>query len=162
MARYHRGTVPATTRRLSESLGFWARTRLLRLNRLGAAPARTRTSKTHTHTFGWPTQWVGIPDLEEATAPSDELAAGRGVKLWIRASQWFVSAKTLPAVALYGMFSFCSSSAIADPLPPRDGCRAASKIEYDSAKSQFLLINRHGVYLRTGHFWDRHYWHCPP
>lgn len=44
--------------------------------------------------------------------------------------------------------------------PPSDRCRAASKIEYDSAKKQFLLHNRFGAYVRTGQIWHRHYWYC--
>lgn len=44
--------------------------------------------------------------------------------------------------------------------PPADHCRAASKIEYDSAKKQFLLRNRFGAYVRTGRIWRRHYWYC--
>jgi len=44
--------------------------------------------------------------------------------------------------------------------PPRGGCRFASKIEYDSAKRQYLLRTRVGEYLRTGGWWRRHYWFC--
>jgi hypothetical protein len=44
--------------------------------------------------------------------------------------------------------------------PPSEHCRVASKIEYDSARKQFLLRNRFGTYLRTGRIWRRHYWYC--
>jgi hypothetical protein len=44
--------------------------------------------------------------------------------------------------------------------PPADHCRPASKIEYDSAKKDFLLRNRFGAYVRTGRIWRRHYWYC--
>jgi hypothetical protein len=44
--------------------------------------------------------------------------------------------------------------------PPFDHCRPASKIEYDSAKKDFLLRNRFGAYVRTGRIWRRHYWYC--
>ena len=44
--------------------------------------------------------------------------------------------------------------------PPADRCRAASKIEYDSAKKQFLLRNRFGAYVRTGRMWHHYYWYC--
>jgi len=44
--------------------------------------------------------------------------------------------------------------------PPSDGCRAASKIEYDSAKKTYLLQNRFGMYVRSGRIWRRHYWYC--
>jgi hypothetical protein len=43
---------------------------------------------------------------------------------------------------------------------PREGCRAVSKIEYDSAKRQYLLHGRFGSYVRTGHFWRHYYWYC--
>ena len=54
-----------------------------------------------------------------------------------------------------------SSSLLAEPMPPREGCRPVSKIEYDSAKRDLLLVSRVRVYVRTGPFWRRHYWHCP-
>jgi hypothetical protein len=44
--------------------------------------------------------------------------------------------------------------------PPNSRCRPASKIEYNSAKKQFLLRNRSGMYVRTGWVWRRHYWYC--
>ena len=44
--------------------------------------------------------------------------------------------------------------------PPSDHCRTASKIEYDSARKQFLLRNRFAAYVRTGRIWRRHYWYC--
>jgi len=53
-----------------------------------------------------------------------------------------------------------SSSSLNAQQPPREGCRAASKVEYDSAKSQYLLRGRFGVYLRTGSLWRRYYWFC--
>jgi hypothetical protein len=57
------------------------------------------------------------------------------------------------------MFAALSSQAKA-VQPPADQCRAATKIEYDSAKKQFLLRNRFGAYVRTGRIWRRHYWYC--
>jgi hypothetical protein len=45
--------------------------------------------------------------------------------------------------------------------PPSDGCRSVSKIEYNAARAEYLLISRSRVYVQTGHFWRRHYWHCP-
>ena len=44
--------------------------------------------------------------------------------------------------------------------PPWEGCRAASKIEYESAKRDFLLQTSVGAYATTGHWWQRHYWYC--
>jgi len=44
--------------------------------------------------------------------------------------------------------------------PPWEGCRAASKIEYESAKRDFLLQTSVGAYAATGHWWRRYYWYC--
>ena len=33
-------------------------------------------------------------------------------------------------------------------------------VEYDSAKSYYLLRTKFGAYVRTGHFWRRYYWYC--
>ena len=59
------------------------------------------------------------------------------------------------------VMSLSSSSLLAEPMPPREGCRPVSKIEYNSAKRELLLESRVRVYVRTGPFWRRHYWHCP-
>jgi hypothetical protein len=40
--------------------------------------------------------------------------------------------------------------------PPWEGCRAASKTEYESAKQDFLLQTSVGAYATTGHWWRRH------
>jgi hypothetical protein len=44
--------------------------------------------------------------------------------------------------------------------PPWEGCRAASKTEYDSAERDFLLLTSVGAYAKTGHWWRRRYWYC--
>jgi hypothetical protein len=44
--------------------------------------------------------------------------------------------------------------------PPWEGCRAASKTEYESAKADFLLQTSGDAYARTGHWWRRYYWYC--
>jgi hypothetical protein len=44
--------------------------------------------------------------------------------------------------------------------PPGPDCRRVSKIEYNSAKSYYLLRTKFGAYVRTGHFWRRYYWYC--
>jgi len=44
--------------------------------------------------------------------------------------------------------------------PLREGCRAVSKIEYDAAKREYIVIGKGGRYLQTGYFWRRHYWWC--
>jgi hypothetical protein len=64
------------------------------------------------------------------------------------------------AVVAAILVALCSLSANA-AQPPWDGCRTVSKIEYDSAKRQYLLHNRFGMYVRTGGVWRRHYWYCP-
>ena len=51
-----------------------------------------------------------------------------------------------------------SSSGFAQQ-PPGPDCRRTSKVEYDSAKSYYLLRNKFGAYVRTGPFWRRRYWY---
>ena len=67
------------------------------------------------------------------------------------------AAGTLVFTAAILVFLCSSANAV---QPPSDHCRAASKIEYDSAKKQFLLRNRFGAYVRTGRLWRWHYWYC--
>ena len=67
-------------------------------------------------------------------------------------------AARLFAVAAAVMALLCSSANAVQPHS--EHCRAASKIEYDSARKQFLLRNRFGAYVRTGRIWRRHYWYC--
>jgi hypothetical protein len=64
-----------------------------------------------------------------------------------------------PLALIAATLVLLSSSAIA-VQPPSDQCRAVSKIEYDSAKKQFLLRNRFGAYVRTGRIWRHHFWYC--
>jgi hypothetical protein len=52
------------------------------------------------------------------------------------------------------------SSSVNAEQPPRKGCVAVSKHEYDSAKKEKLLRNRYGTYVRTGRLWRRYYWYC--
>lgn len=69
-----------------------------------------------------------------------------------------MAAARLFAVTATIVALLCSS---ADAVqPPSDHCRPASKVEYDSAKKQYLLRNRFGAYVRTGRIWRRHYWYC--
>ncbi len=58
------------------------------------------------------------------------------------------------------LIAFFSSVANAEQQPPWEGCRAASKTEYESAKRDFLLQTSFGTYARTGHWWRRYYWYC--
>jgi hypothetical protein len=63
------------------------------------------------------------------------------------------------AVTAAAFISFFSSSVSAQQ-PPREGCRAVSKIEYDSAQRNHLLRTRFGMYERTGRVLRRKYWYC--
>ena len=58
------------------------------------------------------------------------------------------------------LIAFPSSSVNAEQ-PPRKGCVAVSKGEYDSTKSQRLLRTLFTAYVRTGRLWRRYYWYCP-
>jgi hypothetical protein len=58
------------------------------------------------------------------------------------------------------LFAFTPSSAKAQQPPLREGCRAVSKLEYDSAKREYVLISRGGRYFQTGRFWRPYYWWC--
>ena len=56
--------------------------------------------------------------------------------------------------------AFTPSSVKAQQPPLREGCRAVSKLEYDTAKREYVLISKGGKYVQTGHFWRRYYWWC--
>jgi hypothetical protein len=45
--------------------------------------------------------------------------------------------------------------------PPAAACRPTSKIEYESAKKQYLSRTRLGAYVRTGRIFRRRYWYGP-
>jgi hypothetical protein len=66
---------------------------------------------------------------------------------------WF-SATAVPLIA------FSCASLDAQQQPPWEGCRAASKTEYESAERDHLLRTSVGAYATTGHWWRRHYWYC--
>ena len=72
---------------------------------------------------------------------------------------WAKGAGALRGVAA-AMLIALSASPVNAQQPPASGCRAASKIEYDSAKREYLLRNKFGAYVRTGHIWRRYYWYC--
>jgi hypothetical protein len=52
------------------------------------------------------------------------------------------------------------SSSVNAQQPPQDNCVEVPKIQYDSAKKQYLLRNESGMYVRTGRLFRRHYWYC--
>jgi len=52
------------------------------------------------------------------------------------------------------------SSSVNAVQPSQNGCVAVSKVQYDSAKKQYLLRNRYGMYVRTGRFFRHYYWYC--
>jgi hypothetical protein len=74
--------------------------------------------------------------------------------------KWRKQYDGLLVAAISAVLIALTTSSLNAQQPPREGCRAASKVEYDSAKSQYLLRGRFGVYLRTGSLWRRHYWFC--
>ena len=57
------------------------------------------------------------------------------------------------------LIAFPSPSVNADQ-PPRNGCVAVSRQEYDSANRQKLLHTRFSTYARTGRLGRRYYWYC--
>jgi hypothetical protein len=63
------------------------------------------------------------------------------------------------AIALAMLAALSASPTKAQQLPAA-GCRKASKVEYDSAKENYLLRNKFGAYVRTGSIWRRYYWYC--
>jgi hypothetical protein len=76
---------------------------------------------------------------------------------WSTLMNGAATARSLAVIAAT-LALFCSPAKAVQP--PSDHCRVVSKIEYDSAKKQFLLRNRFGGYVRTGRIWRRHYWYC--
>ena len=73
----------------------------------------------------------------------------------------FIEAAACTAVIGLMLIAFSSSSVNADqPKPPRKGCVAVSKDEYNSAKRQKLLRDLYGSYLRTGRLLKHYYWYC--
>ena len=70
---------------------------------------------------------------------------------------------TLPksaSIAVIFVAALFSSSAFA-ASPPKEGCRSVSRLEYNTAKNENIIISKGGRYVRTGPFWRRYYWHCP-
>jgi hypothetical protein len=74
---------------------------------------------------------------------------------------WAKGAGALRGAAA-AMLVALSAAPVNAQQPPASGCRAASKIEYDSAKREYLLRNKFGAYVKTGHIWRRYYWYCRP
>ncbi len=64
------------------------------------------------------------------------------------------------SIAVIFAAALLSSSAFA-ATPTKEGCRSVSKLEYDTAKNENVIISKGGRYGRTGPFWRRYYWHCP-
>lgn len=64
------------------------------------------------------------------------------------------------AVVIGLMLTTLFSSAVNAQQPPRKGCVAVAKREYDSAKKEKLLRNRYGMYVRTSRLLRRYYWYC--
>ena len=51
------------------------------------------------------------------------------------------------------LISVFASSLVSAQQPPGDSCRLVSKIEYNAAKAEYLLMSGSRVYVQTGHFW---------
>ncbi|MGC1777925.1 MAG: hypothetical protein WBB34_08250 [Xanthobacteraceae bacterium] len=66
-----------------------------------------------------------------------------------------------PAAVAVTLMALLLSQAAQAAQPPWRDCRPASKLEYRSAKQQYLVHTRVGEYVRTGRFWRRSYWYCP-
>ena len=58
------------------------------------------------------------------------------------------------------MTAFTPSPAKGQQPRLREGCRSVSKLEYDTAKREYILISKGGRYIQMGHFWRRSYWWC--
>ena len=91
---------------------------------------------------GLPPAWLRKPMRREG--PTTKISGPQGAR----------SRVIIAAILAF----FCSSANAAQP--PSEQCRAASKIEYNSAKKQYLLRNRFGFYVRNGPIWRRRYWYC--
>jgi hypothetical protein len=65
-----------------------------------------------------------------------------------------------PIFAIVLTLSALPSSSVNAEQPPQADCVAVPKIQYDSAKKQYLLRNGSGMYVRTGRLFRRHYWYC--
>lgn len=61
----------------------------------------------------------------------------------------------LPAFLILACPAFAATA-----QPPRPGCTAVDKREYDAARKRYLLQTRNGEYLRTGRILRRQYWYC--
>ena len=69
--------------------------------------------------------------------------------------------EALYAAVLVAALAACTAAHAANAAQtPPDNCRPASKLEYNSAKRQFLLNTRSGSYVRMGRIFARHYWYC--
>jgi hypothetical protein len=60
----------------------------------------------------------------------------------------FVQSRLRVAFVMTGSLLACSAT-LAKPLPPNEGSRPVSKIEYNAAKREYLLKSRARVYIRT-------------
>jgi hypothetical protein len=64
---------------------------------------------------------------------------------------------TLPnsaSIAVVALTALLSASAFAASAP-KEGCRSVSRLEYNTAKNENVIISKGGRYVRTGPFWRR-------
>jgi hypothetical protein len=98
----------------------------------------------------------------DATGYRRGRSAGRGLGILADKAGDRMGRKKLIVLitAAIGLVLIEFPSSVRAEQPPRDGCAAVSKIEYDSAKRQYFLSNSVGIYVRTGRPFRRFYWYC--
>ena len=106
----------------------------------------------------WPLGYpeAALADAEQALQYAREVSQAPGKS---RYSDWPAVFFLLLLVGAL-LTAFTPSPAKGQQLPLREGCRAVSKLEYDTAKREYILISKGGRYVQTGHFWRRNYWWC--
>lgn len=77
----------------------------------------------------------------------------------LRKSEWTATFLLLFLIGAL-LIAFTPSPAKGQQPPLTEGCRAVSKLEYNTATREYLLISKGGRYLQTGHLWRPYYWWC--
>jgi predicted ATPase len=141
----------------------WELRAAMSLGRLWRAQGKVREARELlAPVYEWFTEGFNTRDLKEAKALLEELSAQRQRHDYLgnEGLMSFCQNSVTITVVIAASLLACAS-AIAKPFPPREGCRPVSRIEYNAAKREYLLRSRARVYIRTGRFWRRQYWHCP-
>jgi hypothetical protein len=84
------------------------------------------------------------------------------LKNWPNTTIAAIGAGVVSAVFLLSIVTLfiASSSSSVNADPPRSGCVAVSKGEYQGAYRKNLLHTRFGTYVRTGRLGRYSYWYC--